>query len=432
MTTSAQLKIAEDTGRSRLDRARLRLIVPVGVIAVVAVACLLYAVMTLARRANEASLTREQQLVQDAIAARGARVLREVESAASTASATRAISVEHDRQWMERHLGNWLETFFDHDLVLVVDGSNQVQYARSRISGDAGAIDLPTGLSPVLDLLRGRRSVIPSRTMPIPAATDPRSSGRSVALIEDFLDRPAIVAAVSVGSDNDLAHGNGSAPVVVSVKYIDDRILQDMGSRLQLAELRMVDDPAHAGGRQVTALTDAHGNAIAHFAWQPTRPGGQIASTLLPFVAIAIAGFALLAGLVLRHIRHTAETISAGETQLRHLALHDPVCGLPNRIYFGERLETVIAEVRRGGPRPTFYIDLDHFKDVNDTLGHHVGDELILNVTQRLSHVMRGDDLVARLGGDEFAIITTCASDSVFAASDCRPDHLRRLRALRD
>jgi len=413
VTTSAQLKIAEDTGRSRWDRARLRLIVPVGVIAAVAVACLLYAVMTSARHANEASLTREQQLVKGAIAARGAHVLREVESAAGTASATRAISVEHDRQWMERHLGNWLEAFFDHDLVLVVDGSNQVEYARSRISGDAGTIDLPTGLSPVLDLLRGRVSVLPSRAMPIPAANDPRGSGRSVALIEDFLDRPAIIAAVSVGSDNDLAHGNHSAPIVVSIKYIDDHLLRDMGSRLQLAGLRMVDDPAHAAGQQVTALTDAHGVAIAHFAWQPTRPGGQIAGILMPFVAITIAGFALLAGLVLRHIRHTAETISTGETQLRHLALHDPVCGLPNRIYFSERLETVIAEVRRGGPSAgAFYIDLDHFKDVNDTLGHHIGDELILDVTQRLSHVMRGDDLVARLGGDEFAIITTCSSDS--------------------
>ena len=249
--------------------------------------------------------------------------------------------------------------------------------------------------------------------MPIPAAKDPRSSGRSVALIENFLDRPAIIAAVSVGSDKDLAHGNESAPVVVSVKYIDDHILRDISNRLQLPGLRIVDDPAHAADQQVTALTDAQGVAIAHFAWQPTRPGGQIAGSLLPFVAIAIAGFALLAGLVMRYIRHTAEAISAGETQLRHLALHDPVCGLPNRIYFGERLETVIAEVRRGGPSAAvFYIDLDHFKDVNDTLGHHIGDELILNVTKRLSHVMRGDDLVARLGGDEFAIITSCASDS--------------------
>ena len=413
MTTSARLKIAEDTGRSRWDRARLRLIVPVGVIAAVAIGCLLYAVMTSARRANEVSLTREQQLVQEEIVARGVRVLREVESVASTAGATQAISVKHDRQWIERHLGNWLEAFFDHDLVLVVDGSNQVEYARSRISGDAGVIDLPTGLSPVLDLLRGRLSVLPSRSMPVPAAKDLRGSGHSIALIEEFLDRPAIVAAVSVGSDSDLAHGNDSAPIVVSVKYIDDHILRDIGSRLQLPGLRIIDNPARAAGQQVTALTDAQGVAIARFAWQPMRPGGQIAGILLPFVAIAIAGFALLAGLVLRHIRHTGETISAGETQLRHLALHDPVCGLPNRIYFGERLETVIAEVRRGGPSAAvFYIDLDHFKDVNDTLGHHVGDELILNVTQRLSHVMRGDDLVARLGGDEFAVITSCASDS--------------------
>ena len=58
-----------------------------------------------------------------------------------------------------------------------------------------------------------------------------------------------------------------------------------------------------------------------------------------------------------------------------------------------------------------FYIDLDHFKDVNDTLGHPVGDELIRNVTLRLSHIMRGDDLVARLGGDEFAVITAASSD---------------------
>ena len=81
--------------------------------------------------------------------------------------------------------------------------------------------------------------------------------------------------------------------------------------------------------------------------------------------------------------------------------------------FFAERLERAIVEVRDGGPTAAvFYIDLDHFKDINDTLGHHIGDELILNVTQRLSEIMRDDDLVARLGGDEFAIIMTCASDS--------------------
>jgi diguanylate cyclase (GGDEF)-like protein len=73
----------------------------------------------------------------------------------------------------------------------------------------------------------------------------------------------------------------------------------------------------------------------------------------------------------------------------------------------------VIEEVRNGSmPAAVFYIDLDHFKDVNDTLGHHVGDELIRNVTLRLSHTLRGGDLVARLGGDEFAVISSIAGDS--------------------
>jgi diguanylate cyclase len=69
--------------------------------------------------------------------------------------------------------------------------------------------------------------------------------------------------------------------------------------------------------------------------------------------------------------------------------------------------------VRSGGPQAAvFYIDLDHFKDVNDTLGHPVGDELIRNVTLRLNRILRGKDLVARLGGDEFAVITTSGPDA--------------------
>src|SRR5438128_5936 len=94
--------------------------------------------------------------------------------------------------------------------------------------------------------------------------------------------------------------------------------------------------------------------------------------------------------------------------RLRHLALHDPLSGLPNRTCFGERLSGMIDSVRRtGSPAAVLSIDLDRFKDVNDTLGHLVGDVLIRAVAQRLVRVLAGDDLVARLGGDEFAVITS-------------------------
>ena len=411
MTTSARPRIAGENNRSRRDRARLRLVVTIGVPAVVAIVCLVAAVLTSARRADEASLDRERQLIQQAIADRGARILREVESVAATPDATQAIRRDDDPQWVERHIGKWLEDFFDHDVVLVVDGSDRLQYARFRASGDAGATELAKELAASFGFLRGRR--LPSGSVRPIVAPDAVETGRSAVLIQHLPNGPAIVAAVAVGSDSDLASGNASAPIVASVKYIDDDMLREIGNRLQLPGLHAIGDAAPALDKEAATIADAKGRTIARFAWQPVRPSGQIVGYVLPFIALAIAGLAVLVGLMVRHMRRTERAIAAGETQLRHLALHDPVCGLPNRIYFGERLETVIDEVRHGGPSAAvFYIDLDHFKDVNDTLGHHIGDELILKVTQRLSRVMRGDDLVARLGGDEFAIITSCASDS--------------------
>jgi diguanylate cyclase (GGDEF)-like protein len=404
--------MSEERKPSRWERMRLNLVVPIGVVVAVAVICVVVAVLTSAHRADEVSLDREQQLVQRAIAARGERILREVESVAATDRATLAIRTDYDPQWVERSIGAWLPTFFDHDVVVVVDGSDQIKYKFFRSPGDPAGTDSRAQLAPSLDLLRGRLAAIPSRTIAV-LAQNPRKPGRRTALIQQFAGRPAIVAAVAVGTEADLALGNDRAPIVFSVKYIDENMLREISNRLQLPGLRQIDDPAQADGQQVANIADPQGDAITRLAWTQTRPGGEIMGSVLPFIAVAVAGFALLAGLMILYMRRATEAIMAGETQLRHLALHDPVCGLPNRIYFGERLESVIAEVRRGGPSAAvFYIDLDHFKDVNDTLGHHVGDALILNVTQRLSRVVRGHNLVARLGGDEFAIITSCPSDS--------------------
>ena len=84
----------------------------------------------------------------------------------------------------------------------------------------------------------------------------------------------------------------------------------------------------------------------------------------------------------------------------------------------------MIKDVQRGGAAAAvFYIDLDHFKDVNDTLGHPVGDELIRNVTARLSGMLRADDLVARLGGDEFAVIIPARHRYRDPAAHGRTDH---------
>jgi diguanylate cyclase (GGDEF)-like protein len=91
--------------------------------------------------------------------------------------------------------------------------------------------------------------------------------------------------------------------------------------------------------------------------------------------------------------------------EIRHMAAHDALTGLPNRIMLREKTEDGLTRVRRGEGLAVLCLDLDHFKTVNDTLGHPVGDALLKSVTRRLQACAREIDTVARLGGDEFVIL---------------------------
>jgi diguanylate cyclase (GGDEF)-like protein/PAS domain S-box-containing protein len=94
------------------------------------------------------------------------------------------------------------------------------------------------------------------------------------------------------------------------------------------------------------------------------------------------------------------------EDDIRHQALHDPLTGLPNRVLFLDRIEQALARLRRRRSLAAIlFIDFDHFNVINDSLGHHIGDELLAAAAPRLKHAVRVSDTVARFGGDEFAIL---------------------------
>jgi diguanylate cyclase (GGDEF)-like protein/PAS domain S-box-containing protein len=96
------------------------------------------------------------------------------------------------------------------------------------------------------------------------------------------------------------------------------------------------------------------------------------------------------------------------EARLERLATYDDLTGLPNRTFLNGYLQEVLADPKRNEPLAVMFIDLDEFKQVNDTMGHTPGDMLLRQVALRLQQVMRPDDVVARLGGDEFVVTASC------------------------
>lgn len=116
------------------------------------------------------------------------------------------------------------------------------------------------------------------------------------------------------------------------------------------------------------------------------------------------------------------------EAQLRMLALYDPLTGTANRALFHDRLVEGLAQRRRdGAPLALLLMDLDHFKEVNDKLGHPAGDALLKEVARRLLDTVRHSDTVARLGGDEFAVIAPRLTEVGSAAT--LADKLMRVMA---
>ena len=105
------------------------------------------------------------------------------------------------------------------------------------------------------------------------------------------------------------------------------------------------------------------------------------------------------------------------EAKIVHMAMHDALTGLPNRVLFNERLEHGLGHVKRGDMLAVHLLDLDHFKNVNDTLGHPAGDKLLKDVTDRLRALVRETDTIARMGGDEFAILQAAIAQPADASA---------------
>jgi diguanylate cyclase (GGDEF)-like protein len=161
------------------------------------------------------------------------------------------------------------------------------------------------------------------------------------------------------------------------------------------------------------------------------RQVAALRRTQVQLLAGTSAGFGaglVLVGMILRMVLGYQRRLVDQATESRHLALHDPLTGLPNRALFTDRLDSALTTATAGDHQvAVMVIDLDGFKAVNDTMGHHAGDQVLLEAGRRLAGEVAGAGLVARLGGDEFAVLLPRVT-SLAAAGDLAERLVAELR----
>jgi diguanylate cyclase (GGDEF)-like protein len=134
--------------------------------------------------------------------------------------------------------------------------------------------------------------------------------------------------------------------------------------------------------------------------------------TFLPIAGALGLALILLFATLVPMLRRVTRRLGRQMAEIEHQALHDSLTGLPNRLLFHDRVEQALREARRDGTCfAILLIDLDRFKEINDTLGHQSGDRVLEEVAQRLRFALRESDTVARLGGDEFALLARSAGE---------------------
>ena len=415
------------------SRYAYAVIMPVVLLASVMTVAAAWGVWSAAHRSDELSMDRQAREVRLAI---GATEDELAQSQAGVAIWNLAVAELRKRRpdwrWVDNNLGIWLNFVFRHHCDFVLDADNAPVYGMmlgrrvvpSRY--DAFAVQL----QPLVDRARGHSATAPNPHERLPGfPPNPQSSAKTsprAIHATDLVKLGGRVAAVSVmrmiPDTPDLPSTPGREPLLVSIRYLDAAFLRDLSQVKLIANAHVSAYPDVRAGQHAIALTSSRGRRLGYLIWRPELPGSALLSSTAPIAMLGVGGLLLalllLAVRLARMMREDAQILyelgvahaelKEQEAQAKHRAYHDILTGLANRAYFDETVDRLLEGPANERCSAVMLLDLDRFKEVNDTLGHAEGDLLLQQVAQRLLEAVGPSNLVARLGGDEFAVMLTC------------------------
>jgi diguanylate cyclase (GGDEF)-like protein len=328
-----------------------------------------------------------------------------------------------DWNWIDKNVGTWMYDVYRHDRVYILNGKGESIYAMEegkRVSPKSYA-EVQDKLKPLIDDVRGHgmnanniHERLPGRT-PHPLATV-RTTENAVHATDllEVLGRPAAVSVMRI-DDPQGSHRSprGAEYLHISIRLLDGGFLEEVSKRNLIEKPRFSRSPDREAGESSIPLISEGGAHIGYFYWRPELPGTAVLRALAPITASSALLMMIIMTVLAKWLRRamreqqaTMVELQASEAQAQHMAFHDALTGLPNRAWFHGCLDQALERVRHGQRVAIFLLDLDRFKNVNDTLGHLAGDALIREFAVRLSGLVNEGDRIARLGGDEFAILS--------------------------
>ncbi len=199
--------------------------------------------------------------------------------------------------------------------------------------------------------------------------------------------------------------------MLIGAKRLDEPWLQALAANSGVARLSIASEKSAPAA---VALWEGRDSPALAFA--PLRPGDRLAAIIGPALLLSAA---LFCGLLHWRLLIVARRLQQSDERAERLASHDALSGLPNRRLFDARFDAAMLKMLADKGRVgILFIDLDRFKEINDSFGHEAGDRLICAVAARVGGILRPGDTLARLGGDEFAVICCEVKDKA-EVEDC-------------